>query len=516
MKPNRLRTVLPVAVSLTCGLSAGIVMFVLPGEAAPAQLTYSAEATGEVWRINKLDVDMSGDLTSPGLSVGQASGLTGSGSTPRSTARGTNLQGTPAPSGQRVALSEASSTHDTTGTTTAAGAAGTVPQTIDYKSATMTARGRWVGDLSCVDSSTPLSASKVTVGGAGVVPAAIPEGSAGLPIPLPTEIPTDFPTEAPSGFPTGIPTDLPSPTIPTTLPPLPSLTPPTGLPTGLPTLPLPAARSGQSAADDVPMATLNAAAVEEKTSLRDWGTSGLKQVVAEATGTVTTPSAPAMTFFGGEVELRLASAPRLTAYSTGTANGSQVEWTPPQMTITVDGEPYVVPSDGTALAVQYSKNEDVVLTVSAGRLTTAESADGTLAQAEVSALDILIKNGDEVALDADLFPMKVKAVAPTDGVRCPKPPAPPSEPQVKLKGRGNGAKADKLTVQAATPARGAKTLAFKVVKGKRKLVASARLNAKGDHAFTLEDKNGKKPTTYLVKVRPTDRTTAGQASRRIR
>ena len=44
-----------------------------------------------------------------------------------------------------------------------------------------------------------------------------------------------------------------------------------------------------------------------------------------------TPAQPLMTFFGGEAELLATGQAKLSAYSSGGANGSQVTWEPPTM-----------------------------------------------------------------------------------------------------------------------------------------------------------------------------------------
>ncbi len=67
--------------------------------------------------------------------------------------------------------------------------------------------------------------------------------------------------------------------------------------------------------------------------------------------------------------------------------------------------------------------------------------------------------------------------------------------QALLGGSSNGAKADKLTVNAPSAAKGAKVKLFKIVNGMRKLVGTSYLNGSGDRTFTVADKNGNKKTT---------------------
>jgi hypothetical protein len=230
-----------------------------------------------------------------------------------------------------------------------------------------------------------------------------------------------------------------------------------------------------------------------------------------------------MTFFGGEAELIVTGEAKLSAYSNGSGNGSQVTWTPPDMVLRVDGEDYDVPPSGTALALPYSQNEDVVLSVAAGQLAAAESPTGELAQAAVTTLNVLIKNGDDVVLDAELFPMALRLVAPAGGVDCAPPPEPepePVDPKVKVTGKDNGKKADKLKVNALKLAAGAKVTLFKVVDGKNKVVKTGKkaltLNNKGDRTIKIKDKNGKKPTKYVVKIAKTALTTKATAKKKLR
>lgn len=531
------RTTLPLLLSSAVGLSAVTLMFVAPGEAAPTPSTFSAEVEGEVWRVNRLDLDMSGDPVQVDVSVANAQSQLGSAAAPdRAWSIAHNLVASPTPAGHASAPSTATQSQDTVGTVTGAGQAGTIPSVIDFAASVLTARSRWADDTSCLGATTPLTSSKATSQGAGTVPAAIPDGTPPLlPIPLPTEIPTEIPTSPPSDFPTELPSDLPTilptdppttgPTVPTDLPTdlpttgLPTL--PTDLPTTLvPSVTLPTiglrAASTAAAEGDVAMATVGAASIEEKTFLQT-STGDVRRVYGEAVGKVANPAQPAMTFFGGEAELHVTEEARLSAYSDGGTNGSQVTWSAPAMTLTVGDVAYEIPSDGTALALPYSQNEDVVLTVSAGTLSSAESPTGVLAQAAVSALNVIIKNGDDVALDAELFPMEVKVAAPQGGIDCAPVEAPAlSKPGLTLTGKHNGKKADKVVAKAISPAAGAKVTLYKVVKGKQNKLKSGALNAKGDRAFKVKDKNGKKATKYVVKVGKTDLTLAGKATKKIR
>ncbi len=90
-------------------------------------------------------------------------------------------------------------------------------------------------------------------------------------------------------------------------------------------------------------------------------------------------------------------------------------------------------------------------------------------------------------------------------------------PEVKLQGRDNGAKADKLKVNAINAASGAVVKLFKVTKsGALKLVGTSTLNQYGNHKFKVADENGNKKTAYVAKVAKTNKTTKGEAGKSVR
>ncbi len=325
------------------------------------------------------------------------------------------------------------------------------------------------------------------------------------------ELPTDLPL--PTEVPTTVPTD-----VPTTI--LPTITDITTLLPSVPTPPLPRAAdgSGQRAEGDISMVQVAPASVEERTLLEAIpGSTTHRRVTTEVVGRLTDPTKPAATFFGGEASLKMVGAPTLSAYSDGGTNGSQVTWTPPQMALTVDGQDYAVPPAGEALALPYSQNQDVVLTLSAGKPTTGESVTGTQAQAVVTTLNVVIKKGDVVVLDAELFPMSVKAIAPQGGVDCTPPPVvTPVSPKLKVTGKDNGPKPDRITINAQPKAAGAKATVFTTVKKKQRKLVAGVVNDRGDRVFKIKDRNGKKPTKYVVKLGATTLTTSAKASKRVR
>ncbi|MCR6030613.1 hypothetical protein GGQ22_04050 [Nocardioides sp. zg-579] len=79
----------------------------------------------------------------------------------------------------------------------------------------------------------------------------------------------------------------------------------------------------------------------------------------------------------------------------------------------------------------------------------------------------------------------------------------------KLTGTNLANGKDKLTIKATPKAKGAKVKLFKVkANGKRVLVSTGKLGAKGKKAFTVKDTNGKTRTTYIAVVAKTARTKA--------
>jgi hypothetical protein len=94
----------------------------------------------------------------------------------------------------------------------------------------------------------------------------------------------------------------------------------------------------------------------------------------------------------------------------------------------------------------------------------------------------------------------------------PTPPAPtepaPAAISASLGGADNGARADKVKVNAPSAAQGATVRLYKVVDSKRTLVATSTLNASGNRSFKVADKNGNRYTSYVAKVSRTEATKA--------
>lgn len=95
------------------------------------------------------------------------------------------------------------------------------------------------------------------------------------------------------------------------------------------------------------------------------------------------------------------------------------------------------------------------------------------------------------------------------------PPPPPPPLEATLAGSSNGAKADVLKVTTGqTAAKGAVVKLFKVVNGRRVLVATKRLLANGSAKFTVKDRNAKKFTKYVAVVAKTAKSKADTSNPR--
>ena len=451
---NRRRSVLPALLSTAVGLSGAVLMFALPGDAAPLPTTYGAEASADVWHLSMLDLDMSGDSNpAVDLSAFRVRGVTTSETNPRSLARADNASGTTADGddARRGAISRATSGADTTSATAGTAPAAVVADVLELEQSTLSSRGRWVGDSACLPATERLTDSSAITQGASLVAAAVPAEDENItipvvdveipppgggtlpPLPDPTASPTPIPglptptgSPAPTDDPT-LPTDFPSATevttIPTELPTsiLPTLTETPTLPPLLPRL----AASAAEAGEPVSMMSVAPSRVDQRTWLAQRkATPDVRGVRAEAIGTPLNLDQPVAEFFDGEIAVRMASQPRLTAYADG-ANPGVVTWQPPAMTLLVAGQanPATIPADGTPVRVNYSGNRQVVVEVSAGQLTDVVRKDnGLAAEAKAAALHVVItretETGGSIVLEADLFPMTVEVSSPAGGVEC--------------------------------------------------------------------------------------------------
>lgn len=123
-------------------------------------------------------------------------------------------------------------------------------------------------------------------------------------------------------------------------------------------------------------------------------------------------------------------------------------------------------------------------------------------------------NGEGLPVSSDI------ATASTTVKGAVTPPPPPPPPPVRtsivarLLGHNNGARADKLKVNAPAKAHGAVVKLFKFKNGVRKLVKTSSLNASGDRSFRVADRNGRKFTKYVAVVKRTARTKGDTTNRR--
>ena len=429
---RRLRFVLPATISSCLTLGGVGVMLAGPGDAAPLPTEYSAKATADLWHINRLDLDMSGDPVDTDLAIFRATGLMDATTSPRSHAEADNLAGATATgqSARRAAVSDATRSSDTDGPTFGLAPAGSLAGTLDVSDASLGARGRWVGDQGCLTTADGLTDSTAAGSGASLAPTNIPSGIVLPPVVLPSDLSTALPTSSPTA--TSLPTILPTTTdLPT------STDSATIIPTELPTITLPPLPSlslapqeestpgaTTTASVSVVMAAVRAGTVQERVDLplMNDATGDDRGVRAQTIGTVKDTSSPAMTFFGGEVEMLVTRAARLTAYADG-VHPSAVVWSPPSVAVRLAGQSatYPLPADGSPLQVSYSQNSDVTLTLTAGSLTQEVTSTGLLARGKTSVAHMVVRNGDSVALDADFMPMSVEAKAPGGGVECPAP-----------------------------------------------------------------------------------------------
>ncbi|MEV7428903.1 hypothetical protein AB0N29_04730 [Nocardioides sp. NPDC092400] len=145
---------------------------------------------------------------------------------------------------------------------------------------------------------------------------------------------------------------------------------------------------------------------------------GGRDVVAEAVG-----SAADLRLLGGNLVVRVASAPRLTATVTGDAGASTVDYERPVVTVAAAGRAAEPLAPGVPQDFAVPGNPLLRLELSLGGQTETIAADGTRAVGDASLLhvelELLPVLGDGVVVAAvDLFPMHVEATAPAGGLAC--------------------------------------------------------------------------------------------------
>ena len=144
-----------------------------------------------------------------------------------------------------------------------------------------------------------------------------------------------------------------------------------------------------------------------------------RDVVAAAQG-----STADLRLLGGQVQVRVLTAPRLVATANGQNQGATTSWQAPVVEVSVAGQGGSVPlpEAGDVLVVPDPTNPLVQLELSSGRLTATTRSDGTLATATASVLHVRIALGagpvSATLLNADLFSMTAAATSPRGGVIC--------------------------------------------------------------------------------------------------
>ncbi|GGL43891.1 hypothetical protein GCM10012283_28130 [Phycicoccus endophyticus] len=140
-----------------------------------------------------------------------------------------------------------------------------------------------------------------------------------------------------------------------------------------------------------------------------------RAVVATTTGELTDPA-----LLDGLLTIDVLSAPTLTATATGTADGSDVVFTPAEATATVGGTTVTLDA-GADVPLDVPGVGSVVLHLnSASELANRSvAADGTSASGDAVALtaDITLLGGTGT-VSVDLLPLHAEATAPVGGVEC--------------------------------------------------------------------------------------------------
>ncbi|GAB2758785.1 hypothetical protein GCM10027020_08870 [Nocardioides salsibiostraticola] len=145
---------------------------------------------------------------------------------------------------------------------------------------------------------------------------------------------------------------------------------------------------------------------------------GTRSVQATTAGTVAD-----IELLGGQIQIGVAETPTLTATATGTPGGATVSWDAPLVSVTVAGNRFELPVDGSPLNIVAPSNPLLGLTLRLGQADDViESADGTTASASASVLEVKVALLGLTVADLDLLPMRVSAKAPVGGVICPAAP----------------------------------------------------------------------------------------------
>ncbi|GAB2876658.1 thrombospondin type 3 repeat-containing protein [Nocardioides pacificus] len=322
-----------------------------PAHADPVPAPYAASARGEIVSF--------GAISLPGLpsladvALGEVTGSVTSSGSPRTGASAAVLGGTGL-AGQLPPglprVTQSASAADNAAPVSDATPGGAIPGFGSVGASSTSAHARWAGDDTCLPAGTTLTSSSVTTAGVELGSITLPS----LPLPLP----------------------LPQP------PSLSLLSWPAG------------------------------ASVSETTRLVASSTPG--DYDARAVESRVQGSAGSFSMFGGQLVVRLASRPELTAYADGTAPG-RVTWTPPTVAATMAGQPVPIPANG-AQSFALPENPLLKAEISTGSLTQQVSA--TAASGSASALHVKVALLGVTLLEGDIFPMSVSATAPVGGLEC--------------------------------------------------------------------------------------------------
>jgi hypothetical protein len=146
---------------------------------------------------------------------------------------------------------------------------------------------------------------------------------------------------------------------------------------------------------------------------------GGRDVVTTSSG-----SAAELRLLNGQVQVGVLDRPTLVARASGVTGGAEVTWRAPAITVKVGTSNRQLPVDGSPLDITSPANPALKVTLAAGQVrNVVQSADGTEASADASALSVSISQLGVVILESDLFPLSAKATAPRGGVQCGVPAA---------------------------------------------------------------------------------------------
>ena len=159
----------------------------------------------------------------------------------------------------------------------------------------------------------------------------------------------------------------------------------------------------------------NGASTSQSTALVGNGGAGIGRTVA----TTAKGSAATLSLLAGQVQVRVADQPQLSARASGVAGGAQVDWRAPSISVKLAGATRTLPADGSPLALTSPTNPLLQVQLRRGMLAgVQEAANGTHAQASATALGFSVRLAGSEIMGGDLFPVSASATAPTGGIQC--------------------------------------------------------------------------------------------------